>query len=967
MIPTKAIDRIELILPNLRSVPELAKPSTGRKHTMSSPCGSFDRLSNAAPESYNHRPRTFIFWDVAFQQGNQSFSPGVIVLSTSSADRTVYRKDYQPPTFWVDHVDLTFELEPDTTVVQAKLILRRNQEQSAGPLVLDGENLSLKSITLDGRALTEDEYQLTGEGLQIDSLPDECVLETCVQIDPESNKALSGLYRTSGNYCTQCEAQGFRRITFFPDRPDVMSRYRVTIRGDAETNPVMLSNGNRVSEKALAGGRHEVVWEDPFPKPSYLFALVAGNLTCHRGSFTTRSGRDVALEIWVEPQNIQQCEHALASLIKSMRWDEEVFGLEYDLDIYMIVAVDDFNMGAMENKGLNVFNSKYVLALPETATDSDFLGVEAVIAHEYFHNWTGNRVTCRDWFQLTLKEGLTVFRDQQFTMDQTSAAVKRIDDVVSLRGRQFAEDSGPMAHPIRPESYIAMDNFYTATVYDKGAEIIRMYHTLLGADGFRSGMDLYFQRHDHSAVTCDDFRDAMADANDVDLSSLDRWYSQPGTPHLMVSEDWDGDTGRYTANFSQSYPSLPDSIPGVTGRTPVPIPIRLALLAPDGAEEPLQLDGESSANESSAGDTERILLFDSAEESFVFTGLSERPTLSVLRGFSAPVRVKMERSDEQLAFLMAHDRDSFNRWDAGQTLAMRLMIGNALGHDMEQGETLDMFLDAVGAQLIDPSLDGSYLSLLMSLPSEATMGQEMAAADPDAIHASRQSLKRHIAQRHHDWFQETYDKLASAGPYRNDQSSIDGRRLKNTALSYLTLDGESDSIALAATQYSGSDNMTDTQAALSVLADHGGRECESALQDFYDRYHKMPLVLDKWFAVQAGAKTPETLQRVIGLTQHRDFSLTNPNRVRALLQAFSMNQVRFHQPDGAGYRLLGDHVLKINAHNPQLAARLVSRLNDYRGYEPNRQSLMRAELERIAADSSLSKDVSEIVARALEF
>lgn len=882
-------------------------------------------------------------------------------MSDSNTDRTVYRKDYQPPSFWLDHVDLTFDLEPNETIVTAKLTLRRNANQPDGSLTLNGENMALRSVSVDGQPLSESEYKVDSETLTIDSLPDECVLETQVQIDPEANKALSGLYRTSGNYCTQCEALGFRRITFSLDRPDVMSRYRVTIRGDKSTNPVMLSNGNRISVRDLDNGLHEVVWEDPFPKPSYLFALVAGDLKCHRGTFTTRSGREVALEIWVEERNIEQCEHALVSLQKSMKWDEEVFGLEYDLDIYMIVAVDDFNMGAMENKGLNVFNSKYVLALPETATDGDFLGVERVIAHEYFHNWTGNRVTCRDWFQLTLKEGLTVFRDQQFTMDQTSPGVKRIDDVVSLRGRQFAEDSGPMAHPIRPESYIAMDNFYTATVYDKGAEIIRMYHTRLGAEGFRTGMDLYFERHDNSAVTCDDFRAAMADANNVDFTLVDRWYSQPGTPTLSVSDDWDADAGQYTLTMSQSYPPLPESIPGVAGRQPVPIPVRTALLSSSGNALAMQMEYDSEST------VERVLLLDSDEQNFVFQGLSERPTPSILRGFSAPVRLKMDRTDEQLAFLMANDQDSFNRWDAGQTLAMRLLTATVAGNDLAGNDSLEMYLAALGAQLADETLDGSYRSLLLTLPSESTIAQEMKLADPDAIHHARESLKLKITDRHRAWFNQTYEKMPDSGPYQNDQASIDDRRLKNTTLAYLTAKKDQAAIDFADRQYQNSDNMTDTQASLTILADCGGEKCDAALADFYDRYRHMPLVLDKWFTVQAISTAENTLAKVIELTGHSDFVITNPNRVRALIMAFTMNQVRFHKTNGAGYEILADYVLKIDANNPQLAARMVSRFNDYRGFEPNRQGLIRNQLERISRAEGISKDVQEIVERALNF
>lgn len=881
---------------------------------------------------------------------------------SSSSAKTVYRKNYTAPTFWVDQVELQFDLNPSATVVSAKLFVRRNEDQPDKRLVFDGEGLSLQSLRVDGVPLASDQYELTRETLMIHALPDECIIETRVTINPIANKALSGLYSTSGNFCTQCEAQGFRRITYFPDRPDVMSKYRVTVRGDRSTCPIMLSNGNRISQSDLDGGRHEVVWEDPHPKPSYLFALVAGDLKCHGGTFTTTSGRDVALEIWVEERNLGQCEHALASLQKSMRWDEEVFGLEYDLDIYMIVAVDDFNMGAMENKGLNVFNSQYVLAAPDTATDDDFLRVEAVIAHEYFHNWTGNRVTCRDWFQLTLKEGLTVFRDQQFTTDQTSAAVKRIDDVVSLRGRQFAEDRGPMAHPIRPESYIAMDNFYTATVYNKGAEIIRMYHSRLGADGFRRGMDLYFQRHDNSAVTCDDFRAAMADANDADLSLMDRWYSQPGTPEVVATEAWDQDSGRYTLTLAQSYPPLPESIPGAAGRKPVPIPVRTALLDAGGKELPLQLDSEPSSDS-----TERLLMLENEQQSWAFIGLAERPVASILRGFSAPVQLKMERADEQLAFLMAHDADSFNRWDAGQMLALRLLVAHASGDDIAEGDSLALYLEAIGQQMQDETLDGSYLSLLLTLPSDVAIGQAMPTVYPEAIHTARKFVQQQIATVHAEWLHSTYTSLAESGSDKNDQRSIDGRRLKNTALAYLATEGSVRSLERATRQFESSDNMTDRIAALDILAGHLGPACESALQSFYDKYRRLPLVIDKWFAVQAASDDENTLERVIGLTQHADFNVTTPNRVRALIQTFAMNQARFHRSDGAGHELLADFVLKIDPDNPQLASRLVSRLNDYRRFETKCQASMRSQLERIAATTSLSKDVREIIERALQF
>ncbi len=880
----------------------------------------------------------------------------------------VYRRDYSPPPFWITEVELEFDLAPRETLVTAKLSLERNKSQVGVPLELDGENLRLRSLAIDGQIVDSDGYEVTDEKLIFRrELPDRFQLETVVEIAPVENKALYGLYQSAGNFCTQCEALGFRKITYFLDRPDVLARYRVTIRADREQCPVVLSNGNRIEQRGLSDGRHEVVWQDPFPKPSYLFALVAGNLSCHRGTFVTQSGRDVALEIWVEPENIHCCEHALRSLQKSMKWDEETFGLEYDLDIYMIVAVNDFNMGAMENKGLNIFNSKYVCASPETATDDDYLGVEAVIAHEYFHNWTGNRVTCRDWFQLTLKEGLTVFRDQQFTADQTSAAVKRIDDVISLRSRQFPEDAGPMSHPIRPESYISMDNFYTATVYDKGAEIIRIYHTLLGADGFRRGMDLYFERHDGDAVTCDDFRAAMADANDVVLAGLDRWYSQPGTPTLTVSSEWHEGLGRFTLTCQQSYPALSDKIPAAADRTAVPIPIAVGLLDAQGRSLPVVLDGDSDQE---TAESTRVVLLEDQQASFTFTGLSGRPIPSVLRQFSAPVNLKIERSNETLAFLMAHDNDSFTQWDAAQTLASNVILD--LTRQVQQGESLSApshFRDAFGKLLDDTSLDGSFQSLLITLPNERVLGQQMETCDPDSLHTAREFVRRELAVTHEEKLKALYHDLSATDHYSLDQSSINDRRMKNTVLAYLAMLDASEAkiMSLVSDQFCNADNMTDSQAALWILVNLPGEVRDAAIESFYQRWNSNPLVLDKWFTLQAMSKRTDTIHRVVELTSHSDFGLENPNRVRALLGAFTQNQVRFHRADGAGYTLLTDFVLKIDGHNPQLAARLIAALNDYRRFDEQRQMLMRAQLERISRHDGLSKDVREIVDRALSF
>ena len=868
----------------------------------------------------------------------------------------VYRKDYTPPSFWIETVELEFDLQPNATVVTARLQLRRNPDSNTPSLTLDGEQLELRSISIDGQPLAEGQYSADAHQLAIDQLPDRCLLETEVVIDPANNHALSGLYQSSGNFCTQCEAMGFRRITYFLDRPDVMATYRVTLRADKDRYPVLLSNGNRIREEVLADGRLQAVWEDPHPKPSYLFALVAGNLKCHRGDFTTKSGREVALEIWVEPQNIHLCEHALLSLAKSMEWDEEKFGLEYDLDTYMIVAVNDFNMGAMENKGLNIFNSKFVLASPETATDDDYSRIEAVIAHEYFHNWTGNRVTCRDWFQLTLKEGLTVFRDQQFTADQTSAAVKRIDDVALLRSRQFAEDSGPMAHPIRPESYVSMDNFYTATVYNKGAEIIRMYHTRLGEAGFRRGMDLYFERHDGSAATCDDFRGAMTDAGDQDFDRMQRWYGQAGTPDLFAEGRYDTEARSYTLTLSQSYPELSGNVPGAQDRQPVPMPVLVGLIGSDGNDIPLGSSPEAGSE---------LLLLEQASQSYTFNDIPGPVVPSVLRKFSAPVRLHLKRGDDELAFLMAHDSDAFNRWDASQQLATRIIL--RICEDDDAKAMIETYIDSFGSVLANDEIDDALKALLLTMPGESVIGQSMPVVAPDEIHQACESLRTQAATVHHSKLLDLYRSLQDGRPYSPSQDAVRRRRLKNVVLRYLARLRTDESDAIVAKQFESSDNMTDTQAALTILADSDIPDRETALDEFHTRWHSDPLVLDKWFTVQAASGREDTVDRVETLAGHDDFTLANPNRVRSLIGIFATNQARFHQADGAGYRLLADHVLKIDADNPQLAARLVGSFNTYRRFDSGRQALMRTELSRIAEHAGLSKDTKEIVGRALEF
>ena len=869
-----------------------------------------------------------------------------------SAPKPRYRKDYAPPPYWVERVDLRFELDAAGTVVQSKLTVRRAEAtDDATPLVLDGEALELLKVELDGRVLSDREYLYENDGLRIEGVPEAFELETWVRVVPETNTELSGLYASSGNLCTQCEAEGFRRITFHLDRPDVMSLYTTTIVGDASAYPVMLSNGNRVAEGVLDDGRNWVRWEDPFKKPSYLFALVAGKLECFPGTFKTKSGRLVKLEIWVEPQNIEKCEHALRSLQRAMKWDEDTFGLEYDLDIYMIVAVGDFNMGAMENKGLNVFNAKYVLAQPESATDDDYEHVEGVIGHEYFHNWTGNRVTCRDWFQLTLKEGLTVFRDQLFSADMTSAAVKRIADVRLLRTAQFEEDAGPMAHPIRPESYIAMDNFYTATVYIKGAEVVRMYHSLLGAEGFRKGMDLYFERHDGQAVTCDDFRSAMADANGRNLDGLEPWYSQAGTPTLAASGHYDPSTKQYTLTLTQRRADLPGHPP----YRPCLMPVRTALLGEQGCELPLRIAGQT-------GDpTERVLELEEARTSFVFEDIPVRPVPSLLRGFSAPVRLEIERTRADLAFSFGHDSDPFNRWDAGQTLAEEILL------EMIRGETSRVdggFIEAFGRMLADPELDESLRALAMVLPAARLVAQRLDPVDPDAIHAAREKVLDVLAETHERRLVELFETNRGLGPYQVDSAQIGRRRVKNAALQLLVRRGGAYP-DIAESQLKAADNMTDSQAALVMLVNGGGPARERALAHFYARWHQDPLVLDKWFGVQASSVHEDTLERVLALSEHPDFTLENPNRARSLIGTFAMNLPRFHDAQGRGYVFLADQVAALQGRNPQVAARLVSALNAWRRFEPGRRELMRGQLERLAGIDGLSKDVFEIVQRAL--
>ena len=881
-------------------------------------------------------------------------------IATPAQATTTYRKDYQPPTHFVDTLELEFDLAEEHTRVRSRMSLRENPARSdvSGEVVLDGKELELVSVSVDGAQLSEDRYEVGEETLKVSGLPAECVLEIEVVIEPQENTCFEGLYRSGAMFLTQCEAEGFRRITYFFDRPSVMARYTTTIRAEREAYPELLSNGNLVDSGEDADGRHWARWEDPFPKPSYLFALVAADLHCHPGQFTTASGREVELRVYVEHQHADKCEHAMLSIGDAMRWDEETFGLEYDLDLYMIVATDDFNMGAMENKGLNIFNSALVLARPDTATDSDYERIKGVIGHEYFHNWTGNRVTCMDWFQLTLKEGLTVFRDQQFTADMTSAAVKRISDVRSLRSGQFPEDAGPMAHPIRPESYEEMSNFYTWTVYEKGAEVVRMYHTLLGAEGFRKGMDLYFERHDGCAVTCDDFRAAMGDANERDLLQFERWYLQAGTPVLEVEDSYDAEQQRRTFTFTQSTPPTP----GQDEKLPLHIPVVFALIGPDGADLPLRLVGEETAQ----GTTRTIELFEETL-SITFEDVPEGCVPSYLRGFSAPVELRCERTHDEYAFAMRHDSDSFNRWEAGQQFAMELLVGmvEAIGRGEEP--VLDSaFIEAWGVVLLDQELDPSIRSLALTLPAGSYLSERFEVLDPGHVHAALKAARVQLARAHAGSLREVRARHFTGESYSADKKSIGRRRLANTCLAFLSELGEGDDIAACVAQFEGADNMTDSVAALACLCDQPGKERERALTSFYERWKGEVLVVDKWFSLQAGSDLPDTVERLVELSKHSDFTLTNPNRARSLLAVFGMlNAAHFHRADGAGYRFLTDHVIEMDSLNPQIASRLITPLLKWKRLEPQRRELMRAELERIAAKDDLSKDVREKVGKAL--
>ncbi len=867
----------------------------------------------------------------------------------------IHLKDYRPPAWLVETVTLDVSLHPTRTKIRATLAFKPNPQSGAAPLVLDGDDLTLTSLKLDGTALPSESYVATSDSLLIAQPPNgPFTLEIETLVDPSANTHLSGLYRSSGTYCTQCEAEGFRRITYFPDRPDVMAVYTTRIEAEKTEAPVLLANGNLTERGDLAGGRHFAVWRDPHPKPSYLFALVGGNLGCVEDSFRTMSGREVALRIYVEPGKEARCGYAMDALKRSMRWDEQVFGREYDLNIFMIVAVSDFNMGAMENKGLNVFNDKYVLASGETATDADFAHIEAVIAHEYFHNWTGNRITCRDWFQLCLKEGLTVFRDQEFSSDMRSRPVKRIADVRALRAAQFIEDAGPLAHPVRPEMYKEINNFYTSTVYEKGSEVVRILQTLLGKDKFRAGMDLYFQRHDGHAATVEQFIQCFADVGLSHMVQFMRWYSQAGTPEVTASGRFDAARKTYTLDCNQSLAPTP----GQPTKEPMLIPLGLGLVGKDGRDLPLK-----------SGQVDRgVLVLSEPAQTFEFTSIEEKPVLSINRGFSAPIKLNSDLSGDDLAFLAAHDADAFNRWQALQTISMRLLIDNVAALRANQPARIDdKLIAALGTVLADSALEPAFVALALVPPGEGDIAREIGHdIDPDAIYGARAALRAAIGDRLGPALAATYDRMVVAGPYSPDAASAGRRSLRNVALDLLAATGTAAAIARAEQQYQAADNMTDRMAALTALSLHHGPQRERSLADFYARYATDALVIDKWFSLQALIPQPDTLDRVRALTANPAFSFANPNRVRALIGVFAQaNATQFNRADGAGYDFIADVLLALDPKNPQLTARLATAFRTWRMLEPGRRDKAQAALKRVQAAPNLSRDLADIVQRAL--
>ncbi|XP_022158452.1 puromycin-sensitive aminopeptidase [Momordica charantia] len=898
--------------------------------------------------------------------------------------KEIFLKDYKMPDYYFDTVDLKFLLGEEKTIVSSRITVFPRVEGSNFPLVLDGTDMKLISIKINSENLKEEAYVVDSRHLTILSPPTgSFTLEIVNEICPQNNTSLEGLYKSTGNFCTQCEAEGFRKITFYQDRPDIMAKYSCRIEADKSLYPVLLSNGNLVEQGNLEGGRHYALWEDPFKKPCYLFALVAGNLVSRDDIFITRSGRKIALRIWTPVEDFPKTMHAMYSLEAAMKWDEAVFGLEYDLDLFNIVAVPDFNMGAMENKSLNIFNSKLVLASPETATDADYAAILGVIGHEYFHNWTGNRVTCRDWFQLSLKEGLTVFRDQEFSSDMGSRAVKRIADVSRLRNYQFPQDAGPMAHPVRPHSYIKMDNFYTGkfhslwvsdmdvcqlehavTVYEKGAEVVRMYKTLLGSQGFRKGMDLYFKRHDGQAVTCEDFYAAMRDANDADFANFLLWYSQAGTPQIKVTSSYNSNGRTFTLKFRQDIPPTP----GQPVKEPMLIPVSLGLLDSSGNNLPLSSIYHDGVLQSTADQPvySTVLRLTKKEEEFVFTDIPERPVPSLFRGYSAPVRLETDLNDDDLFFLLAHDSDEFNRWEAGQVLARKLMLQLVADHQQNKPLVLNSkFVEGLRSILSDSSLDKEFIAKAITLPGEGEIMDMMEVADPDAVHVVRTFIRKQLASALKAEFLTAVEKNSSSEEYVFNHPEMARRALKNTALAYLALVEDAEITNLVLHEYKNASNMTDQFAALAAIAQKPGETRDEILADFYTKWQHDFLVVNKWFALQATSDIPGNIKNVQKLLNHPGFDLRNPNKVYSLIGGFCGSIVNFHAKDGSGYKFLGEIVMQLDKINPQVASRMVSAFSRWRRYDENRQNLAKAQLEKILSANGLSENVFEIASKSL--
>lgn len=927
--------------------------------------------THVTPMQHRHRLLSFgiVMASAAFSTST-ALSASTISVAPQ-APKEYFRLDYKPSAYLVSDIYLDFAIDPSNTIVTATSTIMDGHGRTPNTdLVLDGEDLDLKSVSVNKVLLPTDAYSYEGGKLTIkgNSLPRDSSFElsTQVVIHPDKNLALSGLYKSGSSLlCTQCEAMGFRRIAFHLDRPDILTRYKVRLEADKAAYPVLLSNGNQIGGGDIPGtGKHWALWEDPFPKPSYLFALVAGDIGSIHDEYITTSGRRVKLGIYSDKENVGKLQHAMYSIKESMKWDEQTFGLECDLDVYNIVATNDFNMGAMENKGLNIFNSAYVLADAKTATDSDYERILGVIAHEYFHNWTGNRVTVRDWFQLTLKEGLTVFRDQWFSSDVTSHAVKRIEDVRMLRSRQFAEDQGPMSHPIRPESYISMDNFYTGTVYIKGAEVVRLYRTLLGEEGFKKGMKLYFERHDGAAVTCDDFRAAMADANGVDLSQLERWYSQAGTPIVDVSQSYDAATKTYTLTLSQHTPSTPGQ--PEASKLPLMIPVVCGLLSPTTGKELVP---------------SRVLKLTEATQSFVFENVAEKPIPSLLRDFSAPVKLRMEQSNSDLAFLMSHDTDGFNKWDAGHKLSSSIILSLAKlsVEDISKSSISQEYIDAIRTVLTSCSassssssssapIDASLIAYALQLPDDVTLSLEMSVIDPDRLSAARDHVKLQLMKALKPELEAAYASTAStSNEYIFSPQEVGRRRLRNTILDYLSSEESTEAAQRAKKQFDDAVCMSDKINALACLTSFkDAPEREEALATFHKDAAGDALVLNKWFAIQATADIPDLLERVKALKKHPDFIISNPNRARSLISTFAGNLKHFHAKDGSGYRFIAECVKEIDALNPQVAARLAQSFSQWKRFDNDRQTLMKAELQKIKDVKGLSKDTFEVVSRCLQ-